>query len=143
MNLPIRFRRLDASVPIPEYKTVGAAGFDIAVNESATLAPRERRLFGTGLVIAVPKEHVLLIAPRSSNAKKGILLGNGIGIIDEDYCGPTDELKLALMNVGDTPYTIEKGERIAQGLFIPVVKGVFEETLGSEGTSRGGFGTTG
>ena len=143
MSTPIRFRRLDPTISVPEYKTAGAVAFDIAVNEETLLAPQERKILSTGLIIEVPKGHALILASRSSNAKKGIGLANSIGVIDEDYCGPSDEIRLAVINIGSEPVSIKKGDRIAQGLIIPIVKGIFEETLGAEGPSRGGFGTTG
>lgn len=141
--MDINIRRLSSNVPLPEYKTSGACAFDIAVIESETLAPNERHLFSTGLVVKVPQDHVLILAPRSSNAKKGIRLANGIGILDEDYCGPNDEIKLVLHNIGSEPYTVEMHERIAQGLFIPITHGTFVEPTEWEEKDRGGFGTTG
>lgn len=105
--------------------------------------PNERYLFSTGLVVNVPDDHVLILAPRSSNAKKGIRLSNGIGVIDSDYCGPNDELKLSLHNVTHAPIIVRKGERIAQGFFLPVTRGVFFEPETWTGKDRGGFGTTG
>ncbi len=142
--MDIAIRRLHPDVPFPEYKTPGAAAFDLAIFEDGVLAPGERKLFGTGLVVQVPHGHVLLLMPRSSNAKKGILLANSIGVIDEDYCGPEDELRLFLLNIGTEPYRLEKGERIAQGMFVPLTRGSFiEPTLWSVENNRGGFGTTG
>jgi len=141
MNIEIR--RLTPNVPLPEYKTSGACAFDIAVLEGRTLIPNERALFGTGLVVNVPNDHVLMLAPRSSNGKKGIRLANGIGVIDSDYCGPTDELKLMLHNIGSEPYTVESGERIAQGMFIPITRATFIEPDEWSTCDRGGFGTTG
>ncbi len=142
--IPISIRRLSPNVPLPEYKTPGACAFDIAIIEGGTLQPGERKIFRTGLVIQVPENHVLILAARSSNAKKGIQMANGIGIIDRDYCGPTDELHLALYNIGSEIYTMEAGERIAQGMFVPINRGRFvePETWDSE-KNRGGFGTTG
>lgn len=141
--MEIAIRRLSSNVPFPEYKTSGACAFDLAVLDGRTLAPNERALFGTGLVVNVPNDHVLVLAPRSSNGKKGIRLANGIGIIDSDYCGPNDELKLMLHNIGDAPYTVEPGERIAQGMFIPITRATFVEPAEWSATDRGGFGTTG
>ena len=141
--MQISIRRLSADVPMPEYKTPGACAFDIAVMEGVTLPPGGRALLPTGLVIQVPRGHVLILAPRSSNAKKGIRLGNGIGIIDQDYCGPTDQLLAAVHNFGDQPYTIEKGERIMQGMIVPVIRAEFMEQSEITGVDRGGFGTTG
>ncbi|KKW28218.1 MAG: Deoxyuridine 5'-triphosphate nucleotidohydrolase Dut [Candidatus Uhrbacteria bacterium GW2011_GWD2_52_7] len=139
----VPFKRLTTDVPIPEYKTPGACAFDLAVIDDAVLAPGERRLFRTGLVVCTPPGHVLILAPRSSNAKKGIRLANGIGIIDQDYCGPTDELKLMLHNIGDSAYPVERGERIAQGMFVPIMRAEFSEVSELAAPDRGGFGTTG
>ena len=141
--MDVSIRRISHNTPLPEYKTTGACAFDLAVIESKTLQPNERALFSTGLVVNVPNDHVLILAPRSSNAKKGVRLSNGIGIIDSDYCGPTDELKLSLHNVGSEPYTVELGERIAQGLFVPISRATFTEPSPWEEKDRGGFGTTG
>lgn len=141
--MQVAFRRLSPDTPVPEYKTPGACAFDIAVIEEKTLRPGERHLFSTGLVVAVPKDHVLLLLSRSSNAKKGIRLSNSVGVIDQDYCGPNDELKAAVHNFGTEPYTVQKGERIMQGLIIPVAKATFIEQNDFGGPDRGGFGTTG
>lgn len=142
--MEISFRRLTPDTPLPEYKTPGAVAFDLAVIEEGVLAPGERKMFRTGLVVRVPDGHMLVLVPRSSNAKKGIQMANGVGIIDQDYCGPEDELRLFLYNIGTEPYMIEKYERVAQGIFIPITKGVFIEPQDwNVENNRGGFGTTG
>lgn len=141
MEIPIH--RTSPDVPFPNYQTPGACAFDLAVIEPATIQPNERVFLRTGLVIKVPHDHVLLLMPRSSNAKKGIRLGNGVGVIDSDYCGVNDEIKLALHNVGNEPYSVQTGERLAQGLFIPITRAIFQETDHWEAPDRGGFGTTG
>lgn len=143
LSMNVNIRRLSPDVPLPEYKTGGACAFDIAVLDGGVLQPNERALFRTGLVVQVPAQHVLVLASRSSNAKKGIQLSNGIGVIDGDYCGPNDELHLALHNIGNEPYTITPGERLAQGLFLPVTIASFHEPESWVGDDRGGFGTTG
>lgn len=139
----VSFHRLSPDTPLPEYKTPGAVAFDIAVIEERSLQPGERALLSTGLVVSVPKGHALLLFSRSSNAKKGIRLSNSVGVIDQDYCGPNDELKIALHNFGNEPYAVQKGERLAQGLLVPVTRAEFIEQTEPEGTDRGGFGTTG
>ncbi|MBK6791590.1 MAG: hypothetical protein IPG80_03420 [Anaerolineales bacterium] len=96
--MQIEIRRLRDDVPMPEYKTTGAVAFDLTVIEGATLAPGERTLLPTGLVMRVPEGHALILASRSSNAKKGIRLANSVGIIDQDYCGREDELRIAVHN---------------------------------------------
>lgn len=140
--LSVRIKRLDPNLPVPEYKTAGAVGFDIAVREGGILAPGERRLFKTGLVVQVPPGYALLLASRSSNAKKGLTMANGIGVIDQDFCGPEDELRLALYNIGTEPYDVQPYERLAQGLIVPALQAEFVEGE-MEAKNRGGFGTTG
>lgn len=142
-TIPVRIKRLSEDVPMPEYKTPGACAFDIAVMEGGTLNPGERRKFPTGLVVCVPEGHALLLAPRSSNAKKGVVLANSVGIIDQDYCGPEDQLHAYLYNLGSESYTIEKGERIMQGLIVPIAQAQFSEAENLDAPNRGGFGTTG
>ncbi|MBI2484777.1 dUTP diphosphatase [Candidatus Uhrbacteria bacterium] len=142
-SLSVRIRRLSPDIPTPAYKTAGACGFDIAVSEGGVLAPGERRKFPTGLVVCVPEGYVLLLCPRSSNAKKGIQLANSVGVIDPDYCGPDDQLHAYLYNIGTEPYTVEKSERVMQGLFVPVAHATFEEVEDLAAPNRGGFGTTG
>lgn len=143
MSQHVKIQRLDPDVPIPEYQTSGAIGFDIATNEAGVIAPNQTELFATGLVVCVPDGYGLILTPRSSNAKKGITMANSIGVIDQDYCGPDDELFLALHNLGDEPYKVEKYERLAQGIFIPIMRAEFSESKEMESGNRGGFGTTG
>ena len=143
MNIPVDIFRIHPHALIPEYKTKGAVAFDLAVIESKTINPGETIFFNTGLVICTPENHALILASRSSNSKKGIILANSIGIIDEDYCGPEDELRLAIHNILDKPYIVEKGERIAQGMFVPISKAEFNEVKELTNNNRGGFGSTG
>jgi dUTP pyrophosphatase len=143
--LPVRIRRLDAAVPLPAYQTPGAAGFDLAASADVLIAPGSIALVPTGLVIEVPAGHFLGIFARSSTPlKKGLMVANGVGVIDQDYCGPADEVKIQVLNFTAAPVQVTRGDRIAQGLFIPVVRGDWQETHGDlrEG-SRGGFGATG
>ncbi len=143
MDLPVDIFRIDPATPIPEYKTPGAIAFDIACVEEKMLPPDELVFIRTGLVVCTPPGYGLIIAARSSTAKKGLVLANGIGVIDQDYCGPNDELLLSVRNIGKEPYRLEKGERIAQGLFLPVARAVFQDRKNLDGPSRGGYGTTG
>ena len=143
--LPVRVRRLDPTVPLPEYQTSGAAGFDLAASVETTVEPGGITLVPTGLVIAVPDGYFLAIFARSSTPlRRGLIVANGVGVIDSDYCGDTDEIKVQVMNVTSAAVTVAKGDRIAQGLFIPVSRAVWQEESGSlrEG-ARGGFGATG
>lgn len=143
MQPEIHFRRKSEDVPLPIYQTPGAVGFDIAVTEVCEIPPQETRIIATGLFITVPKDTALILAARSSVSKKGLMLANGIGIIDQDYSGPTDEIKIALHNVTNQTYTTTFGERLAQGFFTPIIKANFVEKDVLALKSRGGFGSTG
>lgn len=145
MSVPVRVRRLHDHVTLPQYQTDGAAGFDFAASETIAIPPHAVVLVPTGLVIAVPAGHFLGIFARSSTPlKRGLMVANGVGVIDCDYCGETDEVKIQVLNFTDAPVTVERGDRIAQGLFIPVVRAEWQESADvlREG-ARGGFGATG
>jgi dUTP pyrophosphatase len=140
----IRITRLDPTVALPKYHSAGAAAFDLASREPVTVAPGEVRLVGTGLVVEVPRGHFLAVVARSSlPIKKGLLVANAIGIVDSDYCGPEDEVKVEVYNFRDRPVEIARGERIAQGLILPAVRVEWEEADEATSPSRGGFGSTG
>jgi dUTP pyrophosphatase len=143
--LSVRIRRRTPSVALPEYQTSGAAGFDLAASEDVLVQPAAIALIPTGLVIQVPVGHFLGIFARSSTPlKRGLMIANGVGVIDGDYFGPDDEIKIQVLNFTSAPVQVRKGDRIAQGLFIPVVRAAWHEADSDlrEG-SRGGFGATG
>jgi dUTP pyrophosphatase len=140
----VRIHRLDPAVPLPSYQTAGAAGFDLASSADVAIAPGAIVLIPTGLVVEVPQGHFLGIFARSSTPlKKGLVVANGVGVLDSDYCGPTDEVKIQVMNVTKYPVTVHKGDRIAQGIVMPFVRVEIEDGTGAKGASRGGFGSTG
>ena len=96
-------------------------------------------------MIAVPEGHFLGIFARSSTPlKRGLMVANGVGVIDRDYCGTTDEIKVQVLNFTQQPVQVKQGDRLAQGLFVPVTHVTWQEVEGDlrEG-SRGGFGATG
>jgi len=130
---------------MPAYQTPGAAGFDLAASADVTIAPGTIALVPTGLVIEVPPGHFLGIFARSSTPlKKGLMVANGVGVIDQDYCGPADEVKIQVLNFTAAPVQVAKGDRIAQGLFIPVARADWQEADDDlRDGSRGGFGATG
>jgi dUTP pyrophosphatase len=140
----VRIRRLDPSVELPAYATAGSAAFDLAASETIVMAPGEVRLVPTGLVIEVPAGMFLGVFARSSTPlKKGLMVANGVGVVDSDYCGPTDEIKVPTINITKGPVEIKKGDRIAQGIFLPAPQIEWEEVSELATTSRGGFGGTG
>jgi len=143
----VLFKRMPGNedLAIPKRMTEGSAGFDLqaAVDEPIILAPGERKLIPTGFAMAMPNELEAQIRPRSGLAyKHGITCLNTPGTIDADYRG---EVKVLLVNFGSEPFTIERGERIAQMLFGLVPKVAIEEADELPDTVRGagGFGHTG
>ena len=140
----VQILRLDPAVPLPRYETSGAAGFDLASNADMTIAPGEVTLVPTGLVIGVPAGHFLGIFARSSTPlKRGLMVANGVGVVDSDYCGPKDEIKVPALNFTAAPVTVAKGDRIAQGILLPSPRVEWDEVGELRAGSRGGFGATG
>jgi dUTP pyrophosphatase len=142
--LTARIKRLDPSVPLPAYQTSGSAAFDLAASQDVTVAPGEVRLVPTGLVIQVPDGHFLGVFARSSTPlKRGLVVANGVGVVDPDYSGPTDQVMIEVLNFTNQPVTLHRGDRIAQGIIMPAVRVQWEEVDDTKTTSRGGFGSTG
>ena len=138
--------RIGDSIAFPEYATEGSAGLDLraCLDRPLTLNPGETELLKTGLAIHIDDPSLAaMILPRSGlGHKHGIVLGNLVGLIDSDYQG---ELMVSCWNRGQTPFTIEVGERIAQLVLVPVVQAEFEVVDSFESSQRGagGFGSTG
>lgn len=141
--MKVKIKRLDKSLPLPDYHTKGAVAFDIYSRVDEIIQPHDRKIVPSNLIIEVPKGYVLVLAARSSLSKKGLRLSNGIGIIDQDYHGPQDEIGILLNNFTDQSVEVKKGERIAQGFIIPVEKADWEEIENITHVSRGGYGSTG
>lgn len=142
--MTVTITRLTPDVPVPAYGTAGAAAFDLAAAADTVVPPHGITLVPTGLVVRVPAGHFLAILARSSTPlKRGLMVANGIGVIDSDYCGPADEVKIQVINVTDAAVTVAAGDRIAQGMVLAAPRVTFVETPAAEGPSRGGFGSTG
>ncbi|MBQ8004929.1 MAG: dUTP diphosphatase [Clostridia bacterium] len=145
INVKIKLTR---GTSMPKYATDGSAAIDLCAaigeNESITLCPGERVLVPTGIAIAPEsKDTVAVVAARSGLAsKKGICLSNGIGFIDSDY---RVEIMVSLFNTGKEDFIIERGDRIAQMMFMPIYSASLIESAELEETERGagGFGSTG
>ncbi|MFD0671684.1 dUTP diphosphatase [Cohnella sp. GCM10027633] len=144
---PIQLKRLPGNedVPLPQQMSEWAAGFDVhaAVAEPVELAPGQRALIPTGFAMAMPRELEAQVRPRSGLAfKHGITCLNTPGTIDADYRG---EVKVLLINLGQEPFTINRGERIAQIVFQEVPRVSLQEVTELPDTVRGagGFGHTG
>jgi dUTP diphosphatase len=140
----VRIKRLASSVALPRYETEGSAAFDLAAAADVTIGPGQVALIPTGLVIEVPSGMFLGIFARSSTPlKRGLMVANGVGVVDQDYCGPNDEVKIAVLNFTAAPVRVAAGDRIAQGMLLPVNRVTWEETDIVRTESRGGFGSTG
>ncbi|MES1985605.1 MAG: dUTP diphosphatase [Pseudomonadota bacterium] len=148
MSLPpieIAIKRLShgADLPLPAYATAGAAGMDVVAAEELDLAPGARHAVATGFAMAIPTGYEVQVRPRSGLAlKHGVTVPNTPGTIDSDYRG---ELKIIMINHGDTPFPIRRGDRIAQIVAAPVQQARFTEVDALDDTARGtgGFGSTG
>lgn len=135
--------RVDTSLPLPEYASESAAGFDLYARLAVQIAPGELARIPTNVIVAVPEGHVLLVTLRSGAPdRKRLLMPHGVGVIDPDYRGPNDEVQVLVYNFGDAATLVERGERIAQGMVVPLPRVTWRE-IQAEGPSRGGFGSTG
>ena len=140
----LKIKRLNPAVSLPEPATGHAAGFDLASAADIEIPPRSIRLVGTGLVIAVPEGHFLGIFARSSTPlKRGLMVANGVGVVDADYCGPDDEVKIQLLNFTDATIQVRTGDRLAQGIVLPAPRVDWDEVTEMNVPTRGGFGSTG
>ncbi len=146
IQLKILDQRIGRELPLPAYATDGSAGLDLraVLDAPLTLAPGETKLIRTGLAIYIGDPGLAaVILPRSGlGHKHGIVLGNLVGLIDSDYQG---ELMVSCWNRGQTSFTMEPGERLAQLVFVPVVRAEFDLVTDFEASDRGegGFGHTG
>lgn len=146
-NLKVKIK-LTRGMNAPEYATEGSAAVDLraAIDEGSRviIEPGARALIPTGVHIAPESKNVVgIVAGRSGfGVKKGVSLANGIGVIDSDYRG---EVHVCLINRGEEPFTVERGDRIAQLMFMPVLHADFTVTESLDDTDRGegGFGSTG
>ena len=139
----IKIKRFNKSLPLPEYKTGGAAGFDLYTRETVTIKPGELALVPLNVAIEVPKGHVILLIARSSTRKFGLTMINGVGVMDSDYIGDEDEYHFSAQNFTKKTVTIEKGTRIAQGVLIKYERAKWREVTNLGNKTRGGFGSTG
>ncbi|MBF7082385.1 dUTP diphosphatase [Desulfallas sp. Bu1-1] len=146
----IKFKKINPEIgtviPAPDYATAGAAGIDLAASLRGPLviAPGERAMIPTGLAVDIPGRNIVgLVFPRSGLASRhGIALANAVGVIDSDYKG---EIICPVQNNGEQPYEIRPGDRIAQLVFVPVIRAQIEFTGELTHSARGekGFGSTG
>lgn len=142
--MKIKIVRIDKNLPAPKYETGGSVGFDFLCRESVVVQPKNLALIPANVIIQTPEGYMLAVLPRSSTPKKGLMLANSMGVIDNDYCGPEDEIKILVYNFTDLPVSVLRGDRIAQGIFVKIIKADFTEVdCDLKSSSRQGFGSTG
>jgi len=139
-----RVRPAADPLPLPQYMTAGAAGMDLLADVAAEveLAPGARALVPTGLAVEIPEGFEAQVRPRSGLAlRHGVTLLNTPGTIDADYRG---EIQVLMVNLGQDPYVVCRGDRIAQLVIAPIAHATWREvgTLAPSGRGRGGFGHT-
>lgn len=144
--MQVQIHRVDDTLPLPQYETDGSFGFDFLARQDTTIEPGQIGLVPSNVIVKCPAGLALLVLPRSSTYRKtGLVFPHSIGLIDQDYCGPEDEVLIQLVNPRDHNVTVKRGEKVAQGLFVQSPKIEFTEVdkdfLGKD--SRGGFGSTG
>ena len=141
----ILVKKFNKSIKLPTYKTSKSSGMDLAayIKNKINISPGKTRIIPTGIAIAIPKNYEIQIRPRSGlAAKNGISVLNTPGTIDADYRG---EIKIILINLSKKLFVVRPGDRIAQMVLCPIVKGKFKEVKELPRTIRGkgGFGSTG
>jgi dUTP pyrophosphatase len=141
--MKVKIKRIDKNLPLPEYHSKGAVAFDLYARIETVVEPHSLGRVPTNIIVETPKGYVLFIKDRSSTMKKTGLIAHS-GFVDQDYCGPEDEVLFQCFNTSDKPITFEKGERIGQAAFIPIEIAKWQEVDSMEhNQTRGGFGSTG
>ena len=142
--MQVHIARKDPTLPLPRYETGGAVGFDLITREDTVIQPGKIGLVPGNVVVQVPEGTALLILPRSSlPKKKALVCPHSLGVIDQDYCGPDDEIFVQVQNVSNEPVVVTRGERIAQGILVKTEKAEWVEMEEVVEKTRGGFGSTG
>ncbi len=142
--MKVRIKRIDKELPLPMYETDGSVAFDIVCRVDTVIGPKSIVRVPGNVIVEVPEGYALVVASRSSTpVKKSLWKPHGIGIVDQDYCGESDEIMMQMYNFSDEPVTVKRGERISQGMFVKVDKAEWVEVEEMKKDSRGGFGSTG
>lgn len=141
--MKMRIRRIDKDLPLPEYKTAGAAAMDLCVREGAVIPPQGIAVLPLNVCIEPPKGYFVFMAARSSLRKRGLMMANNVGILDEDYAGDGDEYQVALYNFSNEPVEVKRGERVVQIIAFPYERADLLEVESLGNADRGGYGTTG
>lgn len=141
--MKIHIKRIDKTLPLPQYETIGSVGFDLLARETVIVSAKSLAKIPTNVVIQTPPGYMLLVTLRSSTpSRKGLLKPHGVGIIDQDYCGNGDEILIQVYNFTEKSVTVERGEKIGQGIFVRIDQMEWEEIEEMPNPDRGGFGST-
>lgn len=141
--MKLKIKRFDKSLPLPVHKTAGAVAVDLCCRLDTDINSKEIAYIPMNIALKIPDGYFVLLTPRSSTHKLGIQNISGIGVMDSDFCGNSDEYIFVAYNYTDFPIHIDKGTRLCQLVLIKCEKFDFEEVDEMEDVSRGGFGTTG
>jgi len=142
--MKVKIKRFDKSLSLPVYKTAGAAALDLASRVEMTIAAGQVAYLPLNIALQVPADSFVLMAARSSLHKRGLMMINGIGVGDSDYCGDDDEYHAAVFNFTKETVVVKKGERVVQVIVLRREKVEWEELDSfSKEKNRGGFGSTG
>lgn len=143
--MKVKIVRIDPTLPLPSYQTKGSVAFDLYARISTKVAPWKPTIIPANVIIEVPKGYALILASRSSTPlKKSLMIANSIGVIDQDFHGDKDEIGVQVINFSKEEVLVERGERIAQALIVPISRvDEFVEVDSITSSSRGGFGSTG
>ncbi|MDB5264912.1 MAG: deoxyuridine 5-triphosphate nucleotidohydrolase, dUTP pyrophosphatase [Parcubacteria group bacterium] len=136
-------RRTDKELPLPEYKTPGAAAMDCTLREGVVVPAKSIAYAPLNFSLKPPAGHYVMMAARSSLHKRGLMMANGVAIFDEDYCGDDDEYKVIFYNFTDQDVEVKKGERVTQIIVVPYDRVEWDEVDSLGNPSRGGIGSTG
>lgn len=142
-KLILKVKRFDINLPLPIRHTSGAACFDLYARLDTEIASKSFGKIPLNVAVELPQGHWAVLAARSSTHMLGLIPANGIGIIDEDYCGEEDEYQFLAYNVTALPIMVRRGTRIAQMLVLPSIPIQIHEITELGQPSRGGFGSTG
>ena len=139
----VKIKRIDESIPLPLYETSGSVGFDFLCRESVEVPPQNISLIPANVIIETPPNYMLLVTlRRSTPRKRGLLIPHGIGVIDQAYCGNGDASQIQVYNFTSQSVLIERGDRIAQGIFVRIDCASWQEVQRMDQKTRGGFGST-
>ena len=141
--MKVNIKRVDKNLPLPQYATAGSVGFDLVCRESVAIEPRTLGLVPANVIVETPPGYMLMVTLRSSTPhKRGLLIPHGVGVIDQDYCGEDDEIKVQIFNFSEQTVTIQRGDRIAQAIFVRIDQVDWMEVSETRSKTRGGFGST-